>query len=89
VTARRRIWLAGLAAAACLAAVEPRAQTGASPRGNGGGEDLTRRLDKSNGVIAPRSDVDPAMQLPPPPVNAPTVVVPPPTSRSGEKVTPN
>jgi hypothetical protein len=49
---------------------------------------LSDRLDKSSGVIAPRDDVDPAIQKKPPPVNAPTPVVPPPGSRKGDAVEP-
>lgn len=53
-----------------------------------GRDNLSDRLNKSNGVIKPQTDIDPDMQKSPPPVNAPTPVVPPPGSNGDRPVTP-
>lgn len=90
----RAIWRAArgpaLVATFVLVVTAAQAQTGRSPDHGapGAGDSLSDRLDKSNGVIVPREGVDPGIQKPPPPVHAPTPIVPPPGSRSGDAVAP-
>ncbi|PPQ40770.1 hypothetical protein CH337_13685 [Rhodoblastus acidophilus] len=63
----------------CLAGAGAWAQSQApgseAPARDGGA--LSDRLDKSNGVITPERNLDPAMGRKPPPVNDPTVIPPP------------
>jgi len=90
----RTIWRAAKGAAFAttfaLVVTAAQAQTGRSPDSGtpGAGDSLSDRLDKSNGVIVPREGVDPGIQKPPPPVHAPTPIVPPPGSRSGDAIAP-
>jgi hypothetical protein len=50
----------------------------------GRSESLSTKLDHSNGVIAPRSDVDPGMKSPTPTGNAASTPVVPPSATGGE-----
>jgi hypothetical protein len=60
----------------------PQVQTeGQSP-----GENLSDRLDRTGGVIRPKSDVDPAIHATPPDPSAGTMpVIPPPGSPGGDQ----
>jgi len=62
----------------------PRSETeGQAPPPSGGG-DLSKQLDRSNGVIRPPQKIDPDMQVSPPDPGAQrTPVIPPPGSPGG------
>ena len=45
---------------------------------------LSDRLEKSNGVIKPKQNLDPDMRRQPPPVDAPMPVIPPPGAPGGD-----
>ncbi|MCW2284507.1 hypothetical protein M2323_002285 [Rhodoblastus acidophilus] len=45
---------------------------------------LSERLDQSNGVIKPKQNLDPEIRRPPPPVDAPMPVIPPPGAPGGD-----
>jgi hypothetical protein len=49
------------------------------------GEDLSHRLDRSQGVIKPPADVDPEIQKPHGDVHAPMPVITPPGSPGGDQ----
>jgi hypothetical protein len=62
---------------------QPKSETeGQSPSSSG---DLSRRLDRSQGVIQPPQAVDPQMQLAPPNPDAKMPVIPPPGSPGGNE----
>jgi len=86
----------GLAAAIGLAAPPARAQQLAAdrdrqPRSETEGQappdsgDLSNRLDRSHGVIAPPQTIDPQMQVRPPNPDAKMPIVPPPGSPGGNE----
>ncbi|MDR3449968.1 MAG: hypothetical protein P4M15_09550 [Alphaproteobacteria bacterium] len=72
----------------CLAGASARAQSGEAPNTDiappSKQENLSDKLDKSNGVIKPQDDVDPAMTKPAPQTNQPTRIVPAPGSPGGD-----
>jgi hypothetical protein len=45
---------------------------------------LSEKLDRSNGVIKPRDDIDPGIAKPTPPAGSATPVIPPPGSPGGD-----
>ena len=45
---------------------------------------LSDRLEKSDGVIAPKQNLDPEMRRQPPPVDSPMPVIPPPGTPGGD-----
>jgi hypothetical protein len=49
----------------------------------GSGPNLSEKLNKSHGVIRPRSGIDPEMTAPAPNANTPMPVIPPPGSAGG------
>jgi len=63
---------------------------GTPPSSGGASETPSEQLDRSRGVIKPRNDVDPKMQVrPPDPGPTSTPVIPPPGSPGGDpKVVP-
>ena len=74
----------------CLAAVtlggaaSAQEAQGAGRVGSGSGESLSSKLSKSDGVITPKDDVDPAMHKPAPvPHPNSTPVIPPSTNGGG------
>ena len=55
------------------------------PGGDSASETPSQKLDRSRGVIVPRADVDPKMQVKPPdPGPTSTPVIPPPGSSGGD-----
>ena len=80
--------MAGLAGVIAFLLLGAPAQAQSNPeRGpNAAGENgnLSEKLEKSNGVIKPREDVDPRIAKPTPPERLPTPVIPPPGSPGGD-----
>jgi hypothetical protein len=55
-----------------------------APAGSGDtGGSLSDKLNRNNGVIAPKQNPDPEMRRKPPPAQTPTTVIPPPGSPGG------
>lgn len=71
----------GLQAAPQLA--QAQAPAGSGQQAPDTGDSLSDKLDRNNGVIAPKQDPDPEMRRIPPPVQTPTTVIPPPGSPGG------
>jgi len=77
--------LAGALAGPAVAQTNGQNSPSAATQDNGNGKDnrsLSDKLDRSNGVIRPRNNVDPDIHEPPPPTGDQGMVVPPPTDRS-------
>lgn len=53
--------------------------------GSGSSEPLGDRLDRTNGVIRPPTDVDPELTQPPPESSARTPIIPPPGTPGGKQ----
>jgi hypothetical protein len=66
-------------------AVQPSGDAGPGPSGSG---NPGQRLDRSGGVIAPPRDVDPGMQIKPPPDGSMPVIPPPGTPGGDPNVRP-
>jgi hypothetical protein len=64
-----------------LALVSPSFAQGAEPSQK---PSLSDRLEKSDGVIKPKQNLDPEMRRQPPPVDAPMPVIPPPGAPGGD-----
>jgi hypothetical protein len=59
---------------------QPRSETEGQSRDN-----LSDRLDRTDGVIRPPGGVDPQMQVPPPDQGSRTPVIPPPGTPGGDR----